>query len=293
MRDMSHNPTPEVGTIIVQVFALRQKLLDFEHQLPSNLKFVNRNLYLHANSAQRMTFIMLRSWWHECNTIIHRFTLPGFRESVDLTAQNANFVNQCQQQVLQSALAQSNFWRLIVHMKYSLLFDPTMVVLVHSNTRTLLAYRKLKDPLVSEEINHPGETHDIETLLCSNVSFLDELSKRIPKVTFGVSSQLHIIRPQQTQFNHFARFKLLFKQSSSVYINLLMKVEPNSNGKFEILCKKTAFRLPLRQLYARDCLLNDAILARILLKKENENKNDQRNPRNLRKMYYMEVSSSL
>lgn len=179
----------EVGTVIPQVFALRQKLSDLEHRLPSNLKFVNRNLYLHANSAQKMTFIMLQSWWHECNSILHRFTLSGFRESVDLTSQNANFVKQCQQQVLQSALAQSNFWRSITNIGHILLSDPTIMVLVHSNTRTLLACRKLRDPDGREENSHPGGTNDIATLLSSNVSFLDELAKRIPKVALAVSDK--------------------------------------------------------------------------------------------------------
>lgn len=185
----------EVKEIIPQVFALRQKLSDFENRLPSNLKFVSRNLYLHANSAQKMTFILLQSWWQECNSIVHRFTLPGFRESVDLASLNANFVEQCQRLVLQSALAQSNFWRSITNMGHRLPSDPTIMVLVNSNTRTLLACRKLRDPDEWEENSHPGETNDIATLLSSNISILDELAKRIPKVALAVSYEWQNIEP--------------------------------------------------------------------------------------------------
>jgi hypothetical protein len=135
----------EVGKIIQQVFALRQKLSDFEQRLPKNLRFVNRNLYLHANSAQKTTFIMLQSWWLKYHCYLYCFSLPGFCESVDSTSQNAHFERQCKQQALHSALSQSRFRRMIINMGYRLISDPTIVVLVHSNTRTLLACQKLKD----------------------------------------------------------------------------------------------------------------------------------------------------
>ncbi|CZR53658.1 uncharacterized protein PAC_03538 [Phialocephala subalpina] len=175
----------KVGNIIQQVSALRQKLSNFEQRLPSNLRFVNRNLYLHANSAQKMTFIMLQSWWLECHCDLYRFSLPGFRESVDLTSENAYFVGQCQQQALQSGLAQSNFWRSVVNMGHKLISDPTIVVLVHSNTRTLLACQKLRDQDGWLTNSTPGGTNDISTLLASNVSLLDELAKRMPRVTIA------------------------------------------------------------------------------------------------------------
>jgi hypothetical protein len=178
----------EVGKIIQQVFALRQKLSDFEQRPPSNLRFVNRNLYLQANNAQKMTFIMLQSWWLECHCDLYRFSLPGFRESVDLTSQNAHFVEECQQQALQSAQAQSKFWQSIISMGRGLISDPIIVVLVHSNTRTLLACRKLRDQHGWETNSTPGGPNDISTLLASNVSFLDELAKRMPRIAVAVST---------------------------------------------------------------------------------------------------------
>lgn len=187
----------EVGEIIQQVFALRQKLSDFEQRLPSNLRFVKRNLYLHANSAQKMTFIMLQSWWLECHCDLYRFSLPGFRESLDLTSQNAHFVGQCQQQALQSGLAQTNFWRSIMNMGHRLVSDPTIVVLVHSNTRTLLACRKLKDQDEWETNSTPGGINDISTFVASNVSFLDELAKKMPRVAVAVSTRWQIKLPTQ------------------------------------------------------------------------------------------------
>jgi hypothetical protein len=187
----------EVEKIIQQVFALRQKLSDFEQRLPSNLRFVNRNLYLHPNNAQRMTFIMLQSWWFECHCDLYRFSLPGFRESVDLTSQNAHFVGECQQQALQSALAQSKFWQSVISMGHRLISDPTIVVLVHSNTRTLLACRKLSDQDGLEANSTPGGTNDISNLLASNVSFLDELAKINPRVAVAVSIKWQNIFPSQ------------------------------------------------------------------------------------------------
>lgn len=187
----------EVGKIVQQVFALRQKLSNFEQKLPSNLRFVNRNLYLHSNNAQKMTFIMLQSWWLECHYDLYRFSLPGFRESVDLTPQNSHFVGECQQQALRSALAQSKFWQSIISMGHMLISDPTIVVLVHSNTRTLIACRKLSDQNGWEGNSTPGGANVISTLLASNVSFLDELAKRVPRVALAVSTNLQNILPCQ------------------------------------------------------------------------------------------------
>lgn len=189
----------EVGKIIQQVFALRQKLSDFEQRLPSNLRFVNRNLYLQANNAQKMTFIMLQSWWLECHCDLYRFSLPGFRESVDLTSQNSHFVGECQQQALQSALAQSKFWQSIISMGCKVISDPTIVVLVHSNTRTLLACQKLKrDHDGCESNSTTGGTNDISTLLASNVSLLDELAKLMPRVAVAVSTKWQNLFPSQS-----------------------------------------------------------------------------------------------
>ena len=179
----------EVQVIIQQVFALRQQLSDFEQRLPSNLKFVSRNLYLHANTSQRITFIMLQSWWYECHCNLYRFSLPGFRESIDLTSQNAAFAHHCRQQVLESALAQSSFWQSIAKMGHILVSDPNIVVLVYSNTKTLLAARKLRGILTSEQCNSSLDKSEISTLLASNVSFLDELAKRFPRVAAAVSTK--------------------------------------------------------------------------------------------------------
>jgi hypothetical protein len=178
----------EVPEIIQQVFTLRQKLADFEQRLPSNLKFVSRNLYLHTSNAQRITFIMLQSWWYECHCNLYRFSLPGFRESIDLSSQNATFAHHCQQQVLESAISQSTFWRSIANMDHVLVSDPHILVLVHSNTKTLLAGRKLQAQLTSGQDHVFPHATEISELLTSNVSFLDELAKRVPWVAAGVSS---------------------------------------------------------------------------------------------------------
>jgi hypothetical protein len=193
----------EVGKIIQQLYTLRQKLSSFEQRLPSNLRFITRNLYLHTNKAQKATFIMLQSWWLECHCDLYRFSLPGFRESADLTSQNAHFVAQCQQLALQSGLAQSNFWRSTVDMGTRLISDPTIVVVVHSNTRTLLACRGLEGRGGWETNDAtPGGTNDISTLLTLNVSLLDELAKRMPRIAAAVSTQWQRIffrlRPMST-----------------------------------------------------------------------------------------------
>ncbi|KAH8804505.1 hypothetical protein F5884DRAFT_884007 [Xylogone sp. PMI_703] len=180
MKNVARHTEPE--TTRQQVFALQQKLSDFELRLPPNLKFVNRNLYLHASTAQKITFIILQSWWHECHCDLYRFSLPGFRESVVVTSENAAFIEHCQQQVLQSALAQSKFWRSVTDMGHVLVSDPTLVVLVHSNTKTLLATQKVKHMDGWDEDNTPGGATDIPALLESNVLFLDELAKRVPRV---------------------------------------------------------------------------------------------------------------
>ena len=73
-------------------------------------------------------------------------------------------------------------------MGHRLVSDPTIMVLVHSNTKTLLACRKLRGPDTREVNSHSEGTNDIGILLSSNVTFLDELAKRIPKVALAVSN---------------------------------------------------------------------------------------------------------
>ena len=187
MRDLSQNA--ETEKIIQQVSVFKQKLSAFEQRLPSNLRFVSRSLYLHANNAQKITFIILQSWWHECHCDLYRFSLPGFRESIDLGSEATSFIKQCQQQVLQSALAQNNLWRSIRDMGHVLVSDPTIVVLVHSNTRILLSARRMQDLHRWKDGGTPGERADISALLASNVSFLDELAKRMPRVANIVSDK--------------------------------------------------------------------------------------------------------
>ncbi len=131
--------------IIRKVTGLRKRLSDFEQRLPSNLKFVPRNLYLHSNASQKITFVMLQSWWHECHCNLFRFTLPGFRESVNLSSHSSRFVQECHDQVLASAVAQSNLWKLVGNMGNIPMCDTNIVVLVHSNTRTMLAIRRLTE----------------------------------------------------------------------------------------------------------------------------------------------------
>lgn len=169
----------DAESIEEQVFILRQKLSHFELQLPPNLKFTDRNLYLQPSNGQRITFIMLKSWWHECHYDLYRFSLPGFRESINVDSVNTSFLKHCRQQVIQSAILQSKFWQSIRTMKHIFVSDPMVVVLVHSNTKVLLA---------SQNIDAIAEMSNIPELLESNVSFLDDLAKRFPRVAVIVSS---------------------------------------------------------------------------------------------------------
>lgn len=177
-----------MGDIQQQVSTLHKKLSDFEQRLPSNLRFNNRNLYLHANAAQKLTFVILKSWWHECHCNLYRFSLPGFRESILFTSENEIFVKACRQEILHSALAQSNFWRSITLTRDILVSDQIMVVLVHSNTKLMLAIRKLKD---LDDLDHNTSnfgTTNITVLLEANVSFLDGLANKVPRIAEVVST---------------------------------------------------------------------------------------------------------
>jgi hypothetical protein len=174
----------QVNDIVQQASTLHRRLSDFEQRLPSNLRFTTQNLYLHTNPAEKATFIMLKSWWHECYCNLYRFSLPGFRESVKPTSANAHFIQTCRQQVLKSSLEQSNFWRSIANIRGARLSDPIVIVLVHSNTKTLLAIQKLpeSDPLIQDY-----EMSEISALLASNISSLDWLASRMPRIATVVS----------------------------------------------------------------------------------------------------------
>lgn len=174
----------QVDDIIHKASSLHNKLSDFEKQLPSNLQFTTRNLYRHTNHAEKATFIMLKSWWHECHCNLYRFSLPGFRESVKPIPANAYFIQSCRQQVLKSALEQSNFWKSLATIRGAWLSDPIVIVLVHSNTKTLLAVQKLPD---SDPLKHIDGIGDIPALLASNISSLDWLASRMPRIATVVS----------------------------------------------------------------------------------------------------------
>lgn len=174
----------QVDDMIQQASTLHNKLSDFEKQLPTNLQFTTRNLYRHTNRAEKATFIMLKSWWHECLCNLYRFSLPGFRESVKLIPANAYFIRSCRQQVLKSALDQSTFWKSLATIRGAWLSDPIVIVLVHSNTKTLLAVQKLPE---SDPLKYVDRIGEIPALLASNISSLDWLASRMPRIATVVS----------------------------------------------------------------------------------------------------------
>ncbi|KAK0760468.1 hypothetical protein N5P37_006662 [Trichoderma harzianum] len=181
----------QVDEMVQQVSALHAKLSDFEQRLPSNLRFTKQNLYLHTNAAEKATFIMLKSWWHECYCNLYRFSLPGFRESVKLASANAPFIQTCRQQVLKSSLEQSIFWRSIANIRGARLSDPIVIVLVHSNTKTLLAIQKLPE---ADPLKQDYRMSEIPALLASNISSLDWLASRMPRIATVQQGIRNIIR---------------------------------------------------------------------------------------------------
>jgi hypothetical protein len=182
-----------VKEVIEQVGAIQHRLLMFEQCLPSHLKLTFQNVYFHPGKSSKITFIMLLSWWFECHCDLYRFVLPGFRESVDFSAQDANFVKDCYKKVLEAASAQSDLWKSVMQMGYVLISDPLTAVLVHSNTMTLLAAQKA----IAANHNEQCTVQTLElmattsarfaSMVASNLSFLDELAKRLPKVAAAVS----------------------------------------------------------------------------------------------------------
>lgn len=184
MKGISH--AANVGEIIAQVSDLEQKLSEFEQKLPPNLKFVDRNLYNHVSTSERITFIMIRSWWYECHCNLYRFSFPGFRESKDVSSQNEAFAQQCRKQLIHWAVAQSTFWRSVAQMDHVFVSDPHVVVLVYSNTKVLLAARKFQG-LIMNEGRSGLEVDEVTKLLTSNVSFMDKLAQKLPWVAAAVS----------------------------------------------------------------------------------------------------------
>ncbi|KAK4061643.1 transcriptional regulator family: Fungal Specific TF [Trichoderma aggressivum f. europaeum] len=181
----------QADQMMQQVSNLHTKLSNFEQRLPSNLRFTKQNLYLHTNTSEKATFIMLKSWWRECYCNLYRFSLPGFRESVKVTSANSPFLQTCRQQVLKSSLEQSNFWRSIANIRGARLSDPIVIVLVHSNTKTLLAIQKLSE---SDHLNQDYGMSEISTPLASNISSLDWLANRMPRIATVQQGIRNIIR---------------------------------------------------------------------------------------------------
>ena len=186
MRDLRQEQAAE--PIMHHTSSLHKRLSDFENRLPRNLRFTDRNLYLQPTTAQKITFIMLWSWWNECHYDLFRFILPGFRESVDATVLDQTFVCYCRKEVVRWAVSQSITWRLfkssMAHVPVS---DPLIAILVHSNAKVLLACRTLVNLSELLEDSNINSISELSSLLDSNVSLLDDLAARIPRVAIIVS----------------------------------------------------------------------------------------------------------
>lgn len=97
---------------------------------------------------------------------------------------NADFVEQCKAKLLQASTRQSDFWLQITDVA-CLIYDPMMVVFIHSNSRIWLALRQQPEMPT-------GEFTRLDSILARDLTPLDDLAARLPRVANAVSQSQRI-----------------------------------------------------------------------------------------------------
>lgn len=85
---------------------LFNQLIDARSCMPDALQSSSQNLTFRATTSSFTTFVMLHAHWHQIFCDLHRFLIPGMRESVSpqaFAATPPDYVERCQQQCLPSA----------------------------------------------------------------------------------------------------------------------------------------------------------------------------------------------
>ncbi|KAF4975389.1 hypothetical protein FZEAL_7819 [Fusarium zealandicum] len=95
------------------IWDLQKDLGDFASHLPTSFQFSESSLRLRAYSPRICAFIMIHVWWRQCHCDLYRLALGGLREALPravLASLDEGFVDHCQRQCVEHALAMANIF---------------------------------------------------------------------------------------------------------------------------------------------------------------------------------------
>ncbi|KAF4468764.1 hypothetical protein FALBO_4348 [Fusarium albosuccineum] len=124
-----------------QLRSLDLELESFEESLPEELRLNENRLMLMCHSDEARTYTTLHTLLFSCRCDLHRFLIPGIRESVSPEAAGQTpreYIDYCQRRCLQSALGCCDLWSKIRHLETSSrLESPTLAVVTYQSTKII------------------------------------------------------------------------------------------------------------------------------------------------------------
>ncbi|KAF4983402.1 hypothetical protein FZEAL_1131 [Fusarium zealandicum] len=116
-----------------QLHSLDLELTSFEESLPEELQLNESRIMLMCHSEEARTYATLHTILFSCRCDLHRFLIPGIKESVSPEAANQTpqeYINYCQRRCLQSALGYCDFWSKVRRLETSSRIESTTLAVV-------------------------------------------------------------------------------------------------------------------------------------------------------------------
>lgn len=183
--------------MLAPLVKLRNDMQAFYTALPPHLVLSDRNVFLHSQNPEFISFISLHTWYFQACCNLYRICLPGFsRESAPsefFTHAPTELVLQWQRLAVSFALKLALTWEHLLNMKANgtLAFpgkvaplDPANCISVYQCTKILLVARNhcLFEGLVDPVSHQPLclEEEAVFRLGRSNLDFLGDLASIVP-----------------------------------------------------------------------------------------------------------------
>ncbi|KAL6232588.1 hypothetical protein BDW75DRAFT_242805 [Aspergillus navahoensis] len=148
--------------------ALQVELNTFERGLPIELKLTPQRLVNMGHSREAGTYAGLHALWMMCHCDLHRFCVPGIRESVpqDALAQiPLSFIEYCLQACFDTAFRLSGFWSELYHLESCEYFgDEFLAVSIYQFTEALQLAAPLRS-IHASVINRLGDAERLVSAL--------------------------------------------------------------------------------------------------------------------------------
>ncbi|KAK7953144.1 hypothetical protein PG988_013838 [Apiospora saccharicola] len=110
-------PETELRELPKLVDVLAQELNGFNEHLPASFRFSDNNVKLRAYSPRLCVFIMIHVWWRQCHCDLYRIVLVGLKEALPRSSLDRlppQFVELCQRQCYEHALAMADIFRVVL-----------------------------------------------------------------------------------------------------------------------------------------------------------------------------------